>query len=55
MVQHAESPLVQVMQQPVSVTSQRGMHMAKLQVHAVMPFIRQVMVHMPPESIWQRF
>jgi len=49
------SPLVQVMQQPVSVISNRHMPIVKLTVQQVMPFIMQQQLHMPPASIVHRF
>jgi hypothetical protein len=53
--QQCWSPLVQVMQQPVSVISQRQTPMVKLQQQHIMPFIMQQQLHMPPASMVHRF
>jgi hypothetical protein len=55
MVQHAASPLVQVMQTPSLVGSHLHMPMARLQQHIIMPFIIMQQLHMPPAIIEQRF
>jgi hypothetical protein len=53
--QQCGSPLVQVMQKPVSVISNRHMPIVKQQVQQTMPFIMQQQLHMPPASIVHRF
>jgi hypothetical protein len=53
--QHLASPLVQVIDTPLSVISQRHMPMVMLQQHTVMPFIVMLQLIMPPCSIVQRF
>ena len=55
MSQQALSPLVQVMQQPSLVISHLQLHIAMLHWHMTMPFIMQQQLHMPIESILQRF
>ena len=55
MSQQALSPLVQVMQQPSLVISHLHEHMAMLHWHMTMPFIMQQQLHMPLDSILQRF
>jgi hypothetical protein len=55
MSQQALSPLVQVMQQPSLVISHLQAHIAMLHWHMTMPFIMQQQLHMPVESILQRF
>jgi hypothetical protein len=53
--QQALSPLVQVMQQPSLVISHLHWHIAMLHWHMTMPFIMQQQLHMPLDSILQRF
>lgn len=53
--QHLASPLMQVMQQPSSVVSQRQLHMQRLQLHIIMPFMVQQRVHIPPASDMHMF
>jgi hypothetical protein len=53
--QHSLSPLVQVMQQPLSVGSHRHMPMVRLQKFTGMPLNSTQQLHMPPWSIVQRF
>lgn len=55
MSQHALSPLVQVMQQPSLVISHLHWHMTMLHWHMTMPFIMQQQLHIPLDSILQRF
>jgi hypothetical protein len=49
------SPLVQVMQTPSLVVSHLHIPIVRLQQQAIMPFIMQQQVHMPPASMVQRF
>jgi hypothetical protein len=49
------SPLVQVMQTPLSVISQQHMPMVMLQQQAIMPFIIMQQLTMPPCIMLQRF
>ena len=49
------SPLVQVMQTPLSVISHLHMPMVKLQQQTIMPFIIMQQLHMPPASMLHRF
>jgi hypothetical protein len=49
------SPLVQVMQTPLSVVSQRHRPIVMLQQQTIMPFIMQQQLTMPPCCIIQRF
>ena len=51
----ALSPLVQVMQTPLSVISHLHMPMVMLQQQTIMPFIIMQQLHMPPAIIVQRF
>jgi len=53
--QHCGSPLVQVMQKPLSVISNLHMPIVKLKLQQVMPFIMQQQLHIPPASIVHRF
>ena len=53
--QHLASPLVQVMQTPLSVISHLHMPIVRLQQQTIMPFIIMQQLHMPPASIVQRF
>jgi hypothetical protein len=53
--QHLASPLVQVMQTPLSVISHLHMPIVRLQQYTVMPLSVQQQVHMPPCNIEQRF
>jgi hypothetical protein len=53
--QHFGSPLVQVMQTPLSVMSHLHMPIVMLQQQTIMPFIIRQQLHMPPWSIEQRF
>jgi hypothetical protein len=55
MSQHALSPLVQVMQQPLAVISHLHMPIVMLQQHTIMPFIVQHMLHIPPAIMPHRF
>jgi hypothetical protein len=55
MAQHSLSPLVQVMQTPDSVGSQRHMPIIRLQQQAIMPFIIMQQLHMPAASMVHRF
>lgn len=55
MAQQCLSPLVQVMQTPSLVISQVQLQQAKLQLQQGMPFIVQVIEHMPPAIMRQRF
>jgi hypothetical protein len=55
MSQQPLSPLVQVMQQPSLVISTLHMPMVMLQQQTTMPFIMQLMLHMPPAIMVQRF
>jgi hypothetical protein len=55
MSQHLGSPLVQVMQTPLSVISHLHMPMVILQQQTIMPFIMQQQLHMVPCSIVHRF
>jgi hypothetical protein len=49
------SPLVQVMQMPISVGSKLHMPMVILQQQTIMPFIIMQKLHIPPAIIEQRF
>jgi hypothetical protein len=53
--QQLVSPLVQVMQKPESVMSNRHRPMVKLQVQQVTPFTMQQQLHIPPDNMVQRF
>jgi hypothetical protein len=53
--QHSLSPLVQVSAIPFSVISHLHRPIIRLQQQAIMPFIRQQQLHMPPAIIVQRF
>jgi hypothetical protein len=55
MVQHASSPLVQVMQTPSSINSHLHMPIVRLQQQTIMPFIIVQQEHMPPAIMVQRF
>jgi hypothetical protein len=55
MSQQAASPLVQVMQTPLSVISHLHMAMVMLQQQAIIPFIMQQQEHIPPAIMVQRF
>src|SRR5262245_4616182 len=55
MAQQALSPLVQVTQTPSLVYSHLQMAMARLHWHRHMPFIVQQQLHIPSQSILQRF
>jgi hypothetical protein len=55
MAQHSLSPLVQVMQTPISVGSHLHMPITRLQQQAIIPFIIMPQLHMPPAIIVQRF
>jgi hypothetical protein len=53
--QAALSPLVQVMQTPISIISQVQLHIAMLHWHMTMPFFMQQQLHMPSHSILHMF
>ena len=53
--QHLASPLVQVIDTPLSVISQRHMPIVRLQVQTIMPFIIMQQLHMPPCIMAHRF
>jgi hypothetical protein len=53
--QHAGSPLVQVMQTPLSVISHLHMPIVMLQQQTIMPFIIMQQLHIPPAIIVHRF
>jgi hypothetical protein len=53
--QQALSPEVQVTHTPSLVISHLQLHMAKLHWHMTMPFIMQLQLHMPLESMRQMF
>ena len=53
--QQAGSPLVQVMQTPLSVISHLHMPIVMLQQQTIMPFIIMQQLHMPPAIMVQRF
>ena len=55
MAQQAESPLVQVMQTPLSSISHLHMAIVMLQQQAIIPFIMQQQEHIPPAIMVQRF
>jgi hypothetical protein len=55
MSQQAASPLVQVMQTPLSVISHLHMAMVMLQQQAIIPFIMQQQEYIPPAIMVQRF
>jgi hypothetical protein len=55
MAQHSLSPLVQVMQTPISVASHLHMPIIRLQQQAIMPFIIMQQLHMAPAVMLQRF
>jgi hypothetical protein len=55
MAQQFLSPLVQVMQTPMSVISHLHMPIIILQQQTIMPFIIMQQLHMPPAIIVQRF
>jgi hypothetical protein len=55
MAQHEASPLVQVMQTPLSVISHLQLAIVMLQQQAIMPFMRQQQEHIPPAIMVQRF
>jgi hypothetical protein len=55
MAQQSLSPLVQVMQTPISVGSHLHMPIMRLQQQAIIPFIIMQQLHMPPAIIVQRF
>ena len=55
MAQQAASPLVQVMQTPLSVISHLHMAIVRLQQQAIIPFIMQQQEHIPPAIMVQRF
>ena len=55
MAQQAASPLVQVMQTPLSTISHLHMAMVMLQQQAIIPFIMQQQEHIPPAIMVQRF
>jgi hypothetical protein len=55
MAQHSLSPLVQVIETPFSVISHLQRPIIRLQQQAIMPFIMQQQLHMPPAIIVQRF
>jgi hypothetical protein len=55
MAQHSASPLVQVMQTPLSVISHLHMAIVMLQQQAIIPFIMQQQEHIPPAIMVQRF
>ena len=52
---HLLSPLVYVMQMPLSVISHLHSPRLRLQLHTIMPFIIMQQLHSPPCSIVQRF
>jgi hypothetical protein len=52
---HLASPLVQMIETPLSVISQRHMPMVMLQLQTVMPFIIMQQLTMPPCSMVHRF
>jgi hypothetical protein len=53
--QHLASPLVQVMQTPLSVISHLHMPIVMLQQHTIIPFIIMQQLHIPPAIIEHRF
>jgi len=55
MAQQAGSPLVQVMQMPLSIISHRHMPIIRLQQQTIIPFIIRQQLHMPPAIMVQRF
>jgi hypothetical protein len=55
MAQQSLSPLVQVMQTPISVASHLHIPIIRLQQQAIIPFIIMQQLHMPPAIIMQRF
>jgi hypothetical protein len=55
MAQQASSPLVQVMQTPMSVASHLHMPIMRLQQQAIIPFIIMQQEHIPPAFMAQRF
>ena len=55
MSQHILSPLVQVTQHPLAVISHLHIPIVMLQLHTIMPFMVQHMLHMPPAIIEHRF
>lgn len=55
MAQQSLSPLVQVMQTPMSIASHLHMPIIRLQQQATMPFIIMQQLHMLPAVIVQRF
>jgi hypothetical protein len=55
MSQQALSPLVQVMQTPLSVISHLHIAIVRLQQQAIIPFIMQQQEHIPPAIMVQRF
>ncbi len=55
MAQQALSPLVQVMQTPMSVASHLHMPIMRLQQQAIIPFIIMQQEHIPPAIMVQRF
>jgi hypothetical protein len=55
MAQQSLSPLVQVMQTPMSVASHLHMPIMRLQQQAIIPFIIMQQEHIPPAFMVQRF
>jgi hypothetical protein len=55
MSQHFGSPLVQVMQTPLSIISHLHMPIVRLQQQTIMPFIMQQQLHMLPAIMLHRF
>jgi hypothetical protein len=55
MAQQSLSPLVQVMQTPMSVASHLHMPIIRLQQQAIIPFIIMQQEHIPPTVMVQRF
>lgn len=55
MAQQSGSPLVQVMETPISVASHLHMPIMRLQQQAIIPFIIMQQEHIPPTFMVQRF
>ena len=55
MAQHSLSPLVHVMQTPLSIASHLHIPITRLQQQAIIPFIIMQHEHIPPAVIVQRF
>ena len=52
---HIGSPLVQVMQTPISIDSTLHVPIIMLQLHTIIPFIMTQQPHIPPAIIMHRF